>query len=380
MKKIIALILAAMLLFASFALAENLSAMTDEELKALILDAFEELQNRGNNYDPETVVSVLKDEAIADRISAFYIRWGLNDLDGMLEICDPAWKEEQENAKTALFAILANRTPVSFSVEAFHEETDGTRTALATALMDRHNGKEPVNYRNNVVLKKAADGQWYVDPRCLLTYEPIDGYTWDLPEPTPAETDWSEEETLLNTLLFYVPEGGEYYHLDENCRRVAEKYLPMKGIFTYWELNYDEYKDLKPCAICGAPSRDYAPTELTGFFMKIFDKTGLEKISYLRADVYVGDERRDLTYTYPKEGEDFYRFLFVPEELTEMSIRFSYGVSDLAPEDAALEMLRGAPVEEHELLTLNFIPEGGKTYCLNLEANSEGGFALTPAE
>ena len=177
-----------------------------------------------------------------------------------------------------------------------------------------------------------------------------------------------------------MPEGGEYYHLDENCRRVAEKYLPMKGIFTYWELNYDEYKDLKPCAICGAPSRDYAPTELTGFFMKIFDKTGLEKISYLRADVYVGDERRDLTYTYPKEGEDFYRFLFVPEELTEMSIRFSYGVSDLAPEDAALEMLRGAPVEEHELLTLNFMPEGGKTYCLNLEANSEGGFALTPAE
>lgn len=58
------------------------------------------------------------------------------------------------------------------------------------------------------------------------------------------------------TVLYYNPTGGAYYHLDRNCKRIAEKYLPLQGHFTYDELNDEEYRYLKPCAICGAPYRE----------------------------------------------------------------------------------------------------------------------------
>lgn len=383
MRKIIGLILAIMMLSASFAHAENLSAMTDEELKALILDAFEELQNRGNRYDPETAVSVFMDEAFANRVAEFYSCWGANDLDHMLDVCDPAWKEQQENPKLALFTLLKGMIPLSFIIEPFHDEADGTRSAVVTARIDRNNRKDPSDYRFTVVLKKAKDGQWYLDPLCLQTYEPAENVSWEMPTQEPAEYDWSADETLLYTLMYFVPEGGEYYHLDENCKRVAEKYLPMSGIFTYQDLNYDEYKNLKPCDVCGAPPRDYAPTELTGFFMKIYDNSGLENVSYLRADVYQDDKLKYFTCSCPDTGEDFYRFFFdtdTAEDPKKMRIEFSYGISDLPPEEAILSVMSGTPPEEHKLLTQDIAAEGGKTYCLSLEADDKNGFTLVQAE
>ncbi len=383
MKKMIGLILAVIILFMSVALAEDLSAMTDAELKALLLDVYEELQSRGFNYIRSTVVSVPEDEALADRITEFYIRWSANDLDGMLELCDPAWKAEQENLKTALFAILANRTPLVFAVEAPCGETDGTGTAVVTARIDRHNGMDPLDYIHNIVMRKASDGLWYMDPRCLLTYEPVYADKQEEPTPEPAVSVSSAGEDMPDALLFYVPEGGEYYHLDDNCRRVAEKYLPMTGVFSFHELNYDEYKDLKPCGVCGAPSRDDAPAP-AGFFLKIYDNSGLENVSCLRADICVGDRSLGFICSCPDPGEDYYRFPIeasAQEDLKDMRVELFYVVSGLAPEEAVLAvMAEPSAVEEHKLTALDFIPEAGATCVLSLEADGAGGFTLTPAE
>ena len=57
------------------------------------------------------------------------------------------------------------------------------------------------------------------------------------------------------TVLFYNPFGGEYYHLDQNCSRVGDKYLPLMGHFTYDKLDEGPYQSLKPCDGCGAPLR-----------------------------------------------------------------------------------------------------------------------------
>ena len=79
----------------------------------------------------------------------------------------------------------------------------------------------------------------------------------ETPDPSITETP-SPTETpsiTVNTVLYYNPSGGEYYHLDQNCKRINERFLPLQGHFTYSELEKDAYKKLKPCAICGAPSR-----------------------------------------------------------------------------------------------------------------------------
>ena len=77
-------------------------------------------------------------------------------------------------------------------------------------------------------------------------------------EPQPEQAHGSPEaepETTGETVLYYSPEGGQYYHRDRNCRLVNEKYLPLRGAFLYSELENEAYKDLQPCAVCGAPAR-----------------------------------------------------------------------------------------------------------------------------
>jgi hypothetical protein len=56
------------------------------------------------------------------------------------------------------------------------------------------------------------------------------------------------------TPLYYNPDGGQYYHSDQNCPSVKDKYLPLSP-FTYGELGNDPYTKLTPCASCNPPKR-----------------------------------------------------------------------------------------------------------------------------
>ena len=109
------------------------------------------------------------------------------------------------------------------------------------------------------------------------------------------------------------------------------------------------------------------------FLLKIYDQSGLE-ISYLRFDFYVGDQYRGYACSSPNEGEDFYRCPYStdnPEELKDLRIEVAYGVSDLAPEDAILQVMMGKEMEEHKVGTIEQEFELGKEYDIFLIG--EGG-------
>jgi len=55
--------------------------------------------------------------------------------------------------------------------------------------------------------------------------------------------------------LYYNPDGGQYYHLDQNCRSIKDRYLPLKGEMTYAQLNHADYQHLTPCKSCNPPIR-----------------------------------------------------------------------------------------------------------------------------
>ena len=193
------------------------------------------------------------DSSVTDRLQTFLYYWSANRQDDMLTLCSPSWASKVENPKTALFGLMANRTPKEYYVENISgTENDTSRTVTINALMDRNNGKDPVKYRMSIIMVHESDGLWYVDPKSLQTYESAETTDPSI-TPTPAPTD--EPETYPDTPLYYNPSGGEFYHRDQNCKRINERYLPLQGHFTYAELNKAEYSKLKPCAICGAPSR-----------------------------------------------------------------------------------------------------------------------------
>jgi hypothetical protein len=193
------------------------------------------------------------DSSVTDRLQTFLFYWSANRQDDMLTLCSPSWASKVENPKTALFGLMANRTPKEYYVENVSgTENDTSRTVTINALMDRNNGKDPVKYRMSIIMVHETDGLWYVDPKSLQTYENAE--TTD-PSITPTPAPTAEPETYANTPLYYNPSGGEFYHRDQNCKRINERYLPLQGHFTYAELSKPEYSKLKPCAICGAPSR-----------------------------------------------------------------------------------------------------------------------------
>ena len=199
-----------------------------------------------------TPTAAADDTSTTDRLESFFRYWAANRQDEMLTLCAPSWQSSVDNPKTALFGLIANRTPLDYFVEKVSGTVDDTsRTVTVTSTIDRNNGKNPVKYRLSVLMKK-EDKIWYVDPQSLKTYEEA-----ETPDPALAATPTPSPEPAVNskTVLYYNPDGGTKYHLDQNCKSTHAKYLPMKGHFTYGEINDAKYSKLTPCNVCAAPLR-----------------------------------------------------------------------------------------------------------------------------
>lgn len=57
-----------------------------------------------------------------------------------------------------------------------------------------------------------------------------------------------------DTVLYYNPQGGQYYHADQNCSSIKSRYLPLQGSVTYAELDDPAYSALTPCKHCNPPT------------------------------------------------------------------------------------------------------------------------------
>ena len=254
MKKLIVILAAIAVLFFSTALADDLQAMTDEELLALHRDVLNEMERRGLPDDPEAD----KETAAADCVVSFFACWSQNDLDGMLELCENGWKAGVENPRTELFRILMNRTPQTLEIrtsdEIAGEGPYGLTYCLVTAVseLDRNNGMAPERTLFRLLVRQEEDGLWRISPLALADGEKADEEIPAEATPEPGKPAGADEE---DTVLYYNPEGGQYYHLDQNCPVVHEKYKPLQGWFIYSELNEEAYSGLAPCGVCGAPQR-----------------------------------------------------------------------------------------------------------------------------
>ena len=196
--------------------------------------------------EPETTA----DSALMERLVSFFTFWAGNRQDEMLALCSPSWQAKEENPRTSLFALLANRTPKDCTPESISgTAADTTRKVTVTSTMNRNNGKPDEKYRMTIMMVKEGT-DWYIDPQSLQTYESV-----ETPDPnvtaTPAPTE--TPAVFASTVLYYNPSGGEYYHLDQNCKIINPKFLPLGGQFTYGEIGNEPYSKLKPCNVCGAP-------------------------------------------------------------------------------------------------------------------------------
>ncbi len=212
----------------------------------------------GSNYQGDSTGygqqngSNVANASAKERLRDVFISWSRNDLDSMVELCLPSWRVKQENAKKTLFQLLQNRTPIG-DVDLVNDpaQNGDSLSFILQVTISRNNGKEPILSQMTVRMV-IESGIWYVDPNSLKSNE-----IQETPDPnvTPAVTSTPEPYIDGNTLLYYNPNGGKLYHLDPNCVSVHSKYTPLKGTFTYSQINDGQYAALEPCNVCGAPLR-----------------------------------------------------------------------------------------------------------------------------
>ncbi len=199
-----------------------------------------------------TATPVPNSNELMTRLVSFFIYWSENRQDEMLALCAPSWVDKQENPRTSLFILLGNRKPADCTPESISgTDADSSRKVTLTSKIERYTGKKPELYRMTVLMVK-ENNEWFVDPQSLQSYDTVatpDPNVTETPSPTPTAAIYS------NTILYYNPNGGEYYHFDANCRNVGSKNRPLAGQFTYAEINDEPYSKLKPCNVCGAPLR-----------------------------------------------------------------------------------------------------------------------------
>ena len=205
-----------------------------------------------NESEATAAPEITADGQLMERLVSFFTFWSGNRQDEMLNLCAPSWKEKQENPRTSLFGLLANRTPIHIEPETISgTDADTSRKVTLTVEINRNNGKANELYRMTVMMVKESN-EWFIDPQSLQTNESL-----ETPDPnitaTPAPTE--TPAVYSDTKLYYNPKGGEYYHLDPNCKIINPKFLPLGGTFTYSQINDDPFDKLKPCNVCGAPLR-----------------------------------------------------------------------------------------------------------------------------
>lgn len=184
--------------------------------------------------------------------------WQMGVMDDLVQYTPPSWQQANNPPKQKLFYKFNQKQLQSWEVQGVPTGTDADGSRTVTVIVQiLYNGREERTLSCDALMIK-EDGAWYVDPDSLSsgttvvtqTPEPAAAEATPLPFETPEPT----KKPTSKTKLYYNKDGGSYYHTDERCPSVLEKYLPLTS-FTYGQLGDSPYNKLEPCSRCNAPDR-----------------------------------------------------------------------------------------------------------------------------
>lgn len=188
----------------------------------------------------------------------FMEKWHKGIIADMVEYTPPSWQSTQTDPpQQQLFWKFAQRPLESWEQLSPPSGTDSTTARTIRIQAQVSYSGETRTYQYDAITLFENE-KWYVDPESLssgilVTEAPAtpDPEITPTPEPDPTATPGPGPKTKL----YYNKDGGKKYHLDPRCPSVASRFLPLKGTFTYSELNKSPYNKLQPCERCGAPTR-----------------------------------------------------------------------------------------------------------------------------
>jgi len=197
-KKIILLVMAIVLLVSS-ALAEDLPNMTDEELLILYQQVSGELANR--NLAPNEL-----DEPLKNRLFEFMTFWSGQDIANMVHYSTSDWQAKQENPQLSMSEILKGRQPIQYElISVSGYSWDSVRFADCDITINWNTGKPYKKYNFKITMVLEDDGLWHVDPTSLVTNELPEATLTPAPEGTagiiPGDVADADIKSRLNDFM-----------------------------------------------------------------------------------------------------------------------------------------------------------------------------------
>ena len=221
---------------------------------------------------PEPTPTIAPISEAQTRLEAFMTNWSGARIEDMVRLVQPSWASTQDNPSNRLFVMLGNRTPLSYTIEEISgSDNDSSRTVSMTANIDKNNGKDPTLYRFMVLMVKEG-GEWYVDPNSLASNDEVKNseetnVVNDSQNTTAENWTIAPRQTVTpappaDQPLYFNPDGGSMYHMDQYCPSIRDEYLPLQGSFPYSDLG--NHRDLTPCLKCSAPTQTLPPEDIGG--------------------------------------------------------------------------------------------------------------------
>lgn len=206
----------------------------------------------------------------AEAVMTSYLQgWKDANWDSMAQCATPTWRSAQANPARQLFWNHGLWTLETWTMTAQNAglNSDSITFSILTDLSKKNSTTDRMTKRFEGIVVKDEDGTWYVDPDSMRTGIEVKESASDLGASNAAvmaedsalaaqiTVSNSESTQQPNVTLWYNSKGGSFYHLQEKCESINEKYYGDMKNFNYSELNDSPYSKLKPCKTCGAPSR-----------------------------------------------------------------------------------------------------------------------------
>lgn len=188
----------------------------------------------------------------------YLTQWKAKNFEEMVKYTKPSWRAVQNSPSQQLYWNHNWWVLNDWSITVENDIT-GTTADSATfkviADMTKKSSSSPemLTQAFSAILIQ-ENGTWYVDPDSMRNG--VEVTQTPTPEDyTAAQTAQPDPTTDPNLQLWYNSDGGSFYHTQQKCSEINEKYYNSMKAFNYSQMGEEPYSKLKPCTKCGAPAK-----------------------------------------------------------------------------------------------------------------------------
>lgn len=207
--------------------------------------------------DPGTGQAPIVNTEAAEVLGTFISMWRDKNFDDMVNLTTQTWRTKLKVPPTRQLMYLYQRwQPVSWTIS---EQSSYTSDVVVfnIAMMMRKGTSQQTEaqwqYTANVYQE---GGSWRVDPD-MLKGNVVELTNADIQAEEAAQEQAAAKPTVNpSTKIYYNPDGGKYYHADNKCETINEKFYDKMKSTEFSELSSnDALKELRACLKCKAPKK-----------------------------------------------------------------------------------------------------------------------------